>query len=494
MNLKNTTSYFFNQPFLFFKGFAVIMLLSGISFMAISQNPVSVDNIKTNLEFLSNSNLKGRLPGTQGYDIASDYCKEKFALYNLKSFNLTDKYTQIVPLEKNIIIGPCDFSVVHYSKGRMKHKLGTNYNFRGFTGSGEKTLETVFCGFGISQSDYDDYANVDVNGKAVLIFKGEANLDSIKTDPFTIRSRTQTAVEHGAEAVIFIPMPGVERNKPIGSTMCGEGEQHADIPQIQIDNETLNLLLDGSEIDIANLYAKIKSTQKPESHILKSRIYVNVQASYVPEIKSYNTIGYIEGSDSVLKNEYILVTAHIDHVGSQCELIYPGANDNASGCTAVLEIARLMSQENPERSIIFALLTAEESGLHGSKFLAANLPVDSSQIVAAFNFDCIASGDSIQIGNGLSNPELYKIAKINDTEKLMVKDTWSGGGADLTAFSAIGIPGLYFVSKYSYTNLHLQSDTYENANIPILVSITKLGYQVVKTVSKGDYKREEIVK
>jgi len=64
----------------------------------------------------------------------------------------------------------------------------------------------------------------------------------------------------------------------------------------------------------------------------------------------------------------------------------------------------------------------------------------------------------------------------------------------LTAFSAIGIPGLYFVSKYSYTHLHLQTDTYENANIPILVSITKLGYQVVNTVAKGEYKREEIVK
>ncbi len=469
----------------------IILILTTIWWQtSIAQNIVSEENTKSHLKYLSDSQLMGRLPGTQGFDQASEYCRNLFKSYNLKSFPEYENYTQYVPLEKNRIIGPCDFSVIHYQKGRLLHKHGTDYNFRAFTGSGEKTLETVFCGFGISQTNYDDYANVDVKGKAVIIFKGEANFDSLKTEAFTIRNRTKTAVEHGAEAVIFIPIPGNQRNMPIGSSMDGEGEQYTNTPLIQIDNETLDLLLDGSDLDITQVYNNIKSSQKPASAGLKAKIYVNVKAVYTPEIQSYNTIGYLEGTDPELKDEYILLTAHIDHVGSQCNVIYPGANDNASGCVAILEIARILSQQNNDRSIIFALLTAEESGLEGAKYLASHLPVDTSKIVAAFNFDCIASGDSIQIGNGLSSPELYKISQKADREKLMVKDTWSGGGADLTPFSEIGIPGLYFVTKYSYTNLHLPTDTYENANIPLLISVIKLGLSTVTTVSNGNYKKE----
>lgn len=461
------------------------MFLSGNA-----QNNISTDTIKSDLKFLSNPALNGRLPGTQGFDIATEYCRNIFNNYNLKSFEGLDNYTQYLPLEKNRIIGPCEFSVIHYKKGRILHKPGINYNFRGFTGSGEKTLEAVFCGFGISQPDYDDYAGVDVKGKAVVIFKGEANIDSLKTEAFSIRSRVKTAVSNGAEAVIFINIPGTSRNTPVGSTLCGEGEQFENIPQIQIDNETLEILMDGSGFNIKDLFESIKTSQKPASHPLAGKIYVNVNAVYTPEIKSYNTIGYIEGSDPLLKDEYIILTAHIDHVGNQCEVVYPGANDNASGCAAVLEIARLLSLEKPGRSVIFALLTAEESGLHGAEFLASHLPVDTSKITAVFNFDCIASGDSIQTGNGLSCPELYQIAVKSDNEKLMVKDTWSGGGADLTPFAKLNIPGLYFVSKYSYTNLHLPTDTYENANIKILESIIKLGYKTVKTVADGNYSRE----
>jgi hypothetical protein len=434
------------------------------------------------------------LPGSEGFDIAANYCIDKFKQSGLLAFDKTPNFKQFVPLENNRIIGPCEFSVIHYKRGRIKHKLGDNYNFRGFTGQGEKKLETVFCGYGISQDSYDDYANVNVKGKAVLIFKGEPNFDSIKTEAFSIRNRAKTAKEHGAEAVIFIPIPGTQRSKPVGSMMCGPGEFFPDLPLVQIDFETLQLLLDGTDFTVESLDKTIKSTQKSFSQELISKVFINVDANYVKEIKSYNTIAYIPGSNPNLANEYILVTAHIDHVGNQCEVVYPGANDNASGCTALLELARLFSIEKPERSIIFAFLTAEEQGLNGANFLANNLPVDSIKIVAAFNFDCIASGDSIQIGNGLSNPILYDIGVRNDLENILVKDTWKGGGADLTPFSQIGIPGLYFVSKYSYTNLHLPTDTFENANIPLLESIIKLGYKTIRTVANGDYQREVVTK
>jgi Zn-dependent M28 family amino/carboxypeptidase len=140
------------------------------------------------------------------------------------------------------------------------------------------------------------------------------------------------------------------------------------------------------------------------------------------------------------------------------------------------------------------LLTAEESGLQGAEFLATNLPVSSNKIIAALNFDCIASGDSIQLGNGLTNPELFKLAKSLDKNNLVIKDTWSNGGADLTPFVKLGIPGLYFVTKYSYTNLHLQTDTFENCNLDLFERVIMLAAELIKNIDKGKYERENILK
>lgn len=190
--------------------------------------------------------------------------------------------------------------------------------------------------------------------------------------------------------------------------------------------------------------------------------------------------------------------AHLDHVGRQGNnLYYPGANDNASGSAAVLQLARAFVNGNvrPARSIIFVLFTSEEQGLNGSEFFAKNLPVPLEKIVAMFNLDCIGSGDSIQVGSGKSSPVLWDIAHKNDSlyTKKMVAQTWSGGGADATPFFNIGIPTLYFVSKYSYTHLHLPTDTPETLNAELFEKIVTLAFITASEVLKGGYLREILI-
>jgi len=140
--------------------------------------------------------------------------------------------------------------------------------------------------------------------------------------------------------------------------------------------------------------------------------------------------------------------------------------------------------------------TAEEQGLFGSKFFVENLNIDTNKIIAMFNLDSIGSGDSIQVGNGKSSPALWNLARKIDKENfnLVVEDTWNGGGADLTPFYEIGIPGLYFVSKYSYEHLHLPTDTPETLNQNLFESIVKLAYLAARDVADGNYKREEVIK
>ena len=178
--------------------------------------------------------------------------------------------------------------------------------------------------------------------------------------------------------------------------------------------------------------------------------------------------------------------------------MFPGANDNASGSAGVIELAEAFqkSELRPRRSILFVLFASEEQGLFGSNHFIENIKIDSEKIVAMFNFDSIGSGDSIQVGNGKSSPKLWNLAKKIDRENfnLVVEDTWNGGGADLTPFYETGIPGLYFVSKYSYEHLHLPTDTPETLNLDLLANIVRLAYLTARDVADGNYRKETTIK
>ncbi len=469
----------------------LILLLFAKHIISQTISPVKLTE---NLKFIGSVDLKGRLPGTEGYDIAADFCIQKFKEYGIKNFRGLNNYKQFFKLENNRIIGPCELNIIHAERGFLKLKHGTAYTLRGFTGSATGTFDVVFCGYGISTDNYDDYKNVNVKNKAVIIYKANPQFENVSVEPFSIRNRIKTAVEKGAAAVIFVNTPTFKNSHPIGSVMDGKGEHFPNIPAIEIDHQTAELFFDDSGTSFADSYKAIIEQRAPYSIELKSKAIIDIKAIYNSAVDVYNIIGFIEGRDASKKDEFILLTAHLDHVGSQCEVVFPGANDNASGSAAILELARYFSEYKPEHSIIFALLTAEESGLQGAEFLATNLPVSSNKIIAALNFDCIASGDSIQLGNGLTNPELFKLAKSLDKNNLVIKDTWSNGGADLTPFVKLGIPGLYFVTKYSYTNLHLQTDTFENCNLDLFERVIMLAAELIKNIDKGKYERENILK
>jgi Zn-dependent M28 family amino/carboxypeptidase len=250
-------------------------------------------------------------------------------------------------------------------------------------------------------------------------------------------------------------------------------------------------------ISINECQTKIDQGKAPFSFFTRRNAGIMVSADYSKLAKTMNVVGMIEGNDPKLKNEFLIIGAHLDHVGSQAGLLFPGANDNASGSAGVLELAEAFqkSELRPRRSIVFVLFASEEQGLFGSKHFVEDLKMDTNKVVAMFNLDCIGYGDSIQVGNGKSSPELWKLAdeidKINSN--LIVKDTWSGGGADLTPFYEKGIPGLYFVSRYSYDHLHLPTDTPETLNPVLLESIVKLAYLIAREVADDNYLREKVI-
>ena len=220
-----------------------------------------------------------------------------------------------------------------------------------------------------------------------------------------IRERRQLwQQKHGAIGILFVSFPNdVEPQKPIGSVINGKGEQMLNFPEVHIELYMADDLFEGSNHSLKELQTSIDTDKKPFSFLLPGGIDIEVHTKYEKQKKVQNIIAVLEGNDPVLKNEYLIVGAHLDHVGSQAGKIYfPGANDNASGSAALLQMARSFVNDKikSKRSIIFVFFACEEQGLNGSGYFAENLPFPKEKIKAMINLDCIGYGDSIQVLGG----------------------------------------------------------------------------------------------
>jgi len=465
---------------------------------------ISHINLMKTVEYLSSKELKGRLSGSVGYNKAATFMANEFAKLKLKPLGDSD-YFQKFNVEYNEIYAPIKLNLLEDKKVVKEYKLGKDFVCRQLTSSGHPIAPVVFCGYGLSKPEfgYDDYAAADVNGKIVLVFKSNPSWkinDTSNWGSSYPRYKARIAKEHGAVGMLIVSTPNDQNpQKTIISVLEGGGEQVENFPQLHIDIPVADELLHGSGFTLKDLQTKIDSTKEPFNVQTASTVEIEVNAKYTEEQPTMNVVGMLEGSDLKKKNEYLIVGAHLDHVGSQAEDIYaPGANDNASGSAAVLEIARAFVNGNikPKRSIIFILFASEELGIVGSKYFVDHPPIPLDKITAMINLDCVGYGDSIQVGNGKSAPKLWEMARDQDRlfTKMMVERTWSGGGADAGPFHDKGIPAIYFVTTNSYAHLHYMTDTPETLNKSLYETITKLAYITAYNVANGLYNREEIIK
>lgn len=480
----------------------LVLFISILNLYAQDRNPVlqiQKESLLKNVSILSSKEFDGRLPGSEGYDKAAKFIANKFLELKLKPFG-DAAFFQFLNVEYNRVDTPVVFQSIIDSV-TIDYKFGKDFVLRGFSGANSFTLPVAFCGYGISRPDlgYDDYQNVSVKNKIVIVFKQNPKwkIDDKEWGSAYPREKALVAKQKGAKGILFVSLPNEDKPQPlIGSVMHGEGEQPVDFPQLHISINAADDLLSKVGLTLSECQTKIDEKKKPFSFLTRTKAKVVTSTHYQKEARTMNVVALLEGSDPVLKNEYVVIGAHLDHVGSQAGLLFPGANDNASGSAGVLEIAKAFVSDKvrPKRSIIFVLFASEEQGLFGSKHFVENLKVPKEKIVAMLNLDCIGYGDSIQVGNGKSAPNLWQIAKEIDEKnfKLMVKDTWSGGGADATPFHEKGIPSLYFVSKYSYDHLHLPTDTVETLNPDLFEKIVKLAFLTAKHIADGKYEREII--
>lgn len=458
---------------------------------------IKKDNLMQTVGFLSSDGFRGRLQGSMEYEMAARYVANQFKQSGLAPVG-QESFLHFFNVEHNSIDYAYMALVNPDSSVKRELTLGKDYVCRGFSGGGNLIAPVIFAGFGMSNNEYDDYADIDVTGKIVMVFKNAPSwsLPSRSWGDISPRAKARTAFSKGAIGLLIVNPPSeIPSRELIGSVACGAPPHLEDFPMVQITKSLANELLKKYIYNIDTLYNRINRNKNPFSYNAGSFLQIDIATSYNPAAKTPNVVALWEGSHRRRKKEFIVVGAHLDHVGTQAEtLTFPGANDNASGVAALVEIARALKSGNikTKRSILFVVFSAEESGIYGSKHFVENSPVSTDKMVAMLNFDCVGQGDSIAIGGKHSFPIIWDFAKELDEKytQLLSNRTFGGGGADAEAFYRKGIPTLYFNTSGGYKYLHLPSDRAETLNPQLFEKLTQLGFATILELANGDYKGE----
>jgi Peptidase family M28 len=376
------------------------------------------EQIRAHIRFLSDTLLQGRAPGTPGYDIAARYVATELEGMGLHPA-VAGKWYQPVPLEKAVTDEDASSFALTVNGKQQRLADAKDYMLSTWfaTPAGkDKKAESdvdaaiVFVGFGVTAPDqkYDDYAGVDVHGKIIATIYGAPS-----SFPSTERAyysdgviKAKNAVAHGAVGVISIMLPEDWKRYPwewlVPQIQMGEmhwlnkdGAPHDFFPQLKgyvlLNEKTAEALFAGAPKSLDQVFAAAKAG-KPQAFALPATARIHTVAN-TTVIESPNIVAELKGSDASLRDQYVVYTAHVDHLGIcpavEGDNVCHGALDNASGTASLLEIACGYASlpKPPRRSVLFVFVTGEEMGLLGSDYFAHYPTVPLKSIVANVNID-----------------------------------------------------------------------------------------------------------
>ncbi len=480
---------------------------------------IDLNSLRANMEFLASDELQGREAGTQSEKIASKFLASELKKYGVQPFFNEDRYFQNIELKVIRFSDESSFTLVNDRGENVYHiKYGSH-----FTGPSryyqaiDTTTALVFAGYGITADEYgyDDYRDIDVKGKIVLIYPGEPENDDSTFFEGTKRStfasffkKIDNATGHGAAAVIRVSAWEKKYGWESIVNYSEKGEvQLKDqpikknltrLPTIMINEKALKSLLDHTVYSFDDIQTAIKDKKSLPVFEFADHAKVHWAFDTTGTALTRNVIGVIEGKDPLLKMEYVGIGAHFDHIGVGPAGVYNGADDNASGTVALLEVARIFAnRKNNKRSILITLHSAEEKGLLGSKYLTSHLDV-IDDMVAHINMDMIGRGskDSIYvIGPDRLSQEFYEMVEsvnagginmyfdysLNDPSHSMRLYSRS----DHHSYAKKNIPIVFFFD-YEMEDYHRVSDDADKINYHKLKNIARLSYEIALAAANRD--------
>ncbi len=374
----------------------------------------SARNVRAHMTFLASDLLEGREAGSPGYDIAANYVAAQFAQLGLKPAGAGGGYFQPVPLMAARPVDQGRFVVRGRDGLDVPLVFGEDVMVGRPFGPAERKISAplVFVGFGVVAPERrrDDYKGLDVKGKIVVVLSGAPSGFQTEERAYYANGRTKRteAAARGAVGMISLYLPSDEKRRPFAegkrtwqswamNWRRPDGTPNDNAP----DTPSLgSVSIQGAEKLFAGAktpYAKvIEAAEKPKGDPPRFALATSLDVTLHTEtrlVESHNVAGLIEGSDPRLKDEVVVLSAHLDHIGVTPPVngdgINNGALDNAAGVATTLEVARAFveSGQRPRRSILFLIVTGEEKGLLGAEYFARNPTVAAGKMVANVNLD-----------------------------------------------------------------------------------------------------------
>lgn len=385
---------------------------AGAGTVASADADAAATRIRAHLAFLADDLLEGRAAGSRGYDLAARYVAAEFEALGLKPGGTDGGWFQRIELlEASPVIPAGEFDI---ERDGQTNRLESAVDFLPASDYGAPsssiTAPVEFVGFGVSAPErgYDDFAGADLRGKIAAVLTGAPpTFDSESRAHYSATlTKMPELVRRGAVGVIFVLTPVDERRTPWerqvqrswfpGMRWIGSDGRPVDA-FVELRRKALmgragaTKLFGGSGHALEAVFATAEAGQ-PQHFALPGRVTLAGQTTLARR-QSANVVGLVEGADPALRNEYVVLSAHLDHLGRGDavggDAIYNGALDNAAGVAVMLEVARMLSVDGrrPKRSVLFVALTGEERGLLGSDVFARRPTVAHGALVADINMD-----------------------------------------------------------------------------------------------------------
>jgi len=398
--------------------------------------------IRAHMTFLADDMLEGRGTATRGHEIAARYVAAQFEGIGLET------KLQPVPMRRaELVASESRVELIRADGTRTVLAAGRDCILAGdFRGLSDVEAPLVFAGFGVTAPEhkYDDYAKIDARGKIVAVTGGAPKDFNAEERAHYASAKGENAAAHGAIGIVRLWTAEDETSgtweatvrsySSVGSFAWLDGDApHPFLPQLRG----------------AAWIAPSASKDIPP------RIRI-VNRSRTNDLQSPNVIGVLRGSDPALRDEYVVISAHLDHLGIgepvRGDAIYNGAVDNASGVATLIELARMFAAAPPRRSILFIAVTAEEPGLIGSDYFAQHPSVPRDAMVANINIDGASMWDfDALFARGADHSSLK--TNVEASGEMIVGDPFPDQAgfvrSDQYSFVRIGVPSIILGAKRS---------------------------------------------
>jgi hypothetical protein len=459
-----------------------------------AMHTISSHDLFNYVEIQCDEKYQGRLTGTSGYQACAEWLAGELSEWGISPAGENGTWFQWFKVPYTLVLPDCGVTLkIPVKNGHdilKDYKYVTEFMPGSTSANGEITAEVVYAGYGITAPElgYDDYKGIDVTGKIIMIER-EAPVNPSagagKFNPWYEYSfhqyKLENAVKHGAAGMLYNYGPIANPNNAYDENLI----------YVHVGDSVVKDMFSGIGKEHIEIVTNINKTLKPQSFSTGKMVTIKMSTIHFPEGRGSNVIGLLKGSDPELSKEYIIIGAHLDHLGLCYELI-PGANDNASAVAVMMGVAKALAKNKIplKRSVLFVAFGSEEQGLLGSKAFVAN-PVISLGNSILLNMDGVGIGQSINAAAGKDFPVLYSF--IEEANKKYIHRTIISGSfsnlgrprLDAAILLRAGVPSLSFSTFGSVNYYHVPQDNPDIIKPEIMEDIARLLFITVAEMANS---------